>query len=323
MTPSIAALLGRWFWWPQRVRARPASTLLRSVGPRPVVRALLLREPVAGNGHPIRNGTTPRANFTGRIVVGTMPGQERVSTERSQPPFTAQAIHRFSVLVILAWVALTLIVTLGVPSLETVGREHSVSLCPKDAPSVQAMMRMGKDFKESNSDSSAMVVLEGQRPLAEDARAYYAGLVRELRDDSKHVQHVQDYWGDRLTATGAQSPDGKAVYIQLNLAGNQGTTLGDESVAAVRNIVQRTPPPPGVTVSLTGAAPLVSDMQRSGNDSLLKITAVTGVVIFAILLVVYRSITTVILLLLTVRWKRRDGPGGCRVHRSRQFGCRR
>jgi RND superfamily putative drug exporter len=25
MTPSIAALLGRWFWWPQVVRARPAS----------------------------------------------------------------------------------------------------------------------------------------------------------------------------------------------------------------------------------------------------------------------------------------------------------
>jgi putative drug exporter of the RND superfamily len=44
MTPSIAALLGRWFWWPQRVRPRPASALLRPVGPRPLVRALLLRE---------------------------------------------------------------------------------------------------------------------------------------------------------------------------------------------------------------------------------------------------------------------------------------
>ncbi len=30
MTPSIAALLGRWFWWPQRVRPRPASALLRA-----------------------------------------------------------------------------------------------------------------------------------------------------------------------------------------------------------------------------------------------------------------------------------------------------
>jgi RND superfamily putative drug exporter len=41
MTPSIAALLGRWFWWPQQVRPRPASAMLRPTGPRPLVRALL------------------------------------------------------------------------------------------------------------------------------------------------------------------------------------------------------------------------------------------------------------------------------------------
>jgi RND superfamily putative drug exporter len=44
MTPSIAALLGRWFWWPQRVRPRPASQMLRLYGPRPAVRELLQRE---------------------------------------------------------------------------------------------------------------------------------------------------------------------------------------------------------------------------------------------------------------------------------------
>jgi RND superfamily putative drug exporter len=44
MTPSIAALLGRWFWWPQRVRPRPASALLQPNGPRPLVRSPLLRQ---------------------------------------------------------------------------------------------------------------------------------------------------------------------------------------------------------------------------------------------------------------------------------------
>ena len=42
MTPTIAALLGRWFWWPQRVRPRPASQMLWPIGPRPLVRSLLL-----------------------------------------------------------------------------------------------------------------------------------------------------------------------------------------------------------------------------------------------------------------------------------------
>ena len=44
MTPSIAALLGRWFWWPQRVRPRPASALLEPLGSRALVRSTLLRE---------------------------------------------------------------------------------------------------------------------------------------------------------------------------------------------------------------------------------------------------------------------------------------
>jgi RND superfamily putative drug exporter len=44
MTPSIAALLGRWFWWPQQVRPRPASALLRPLTPRPVARASSLRQ---------------------------------------------------------------------------------------------------------------------------------------------------------------------------------------------------------------------------------------------------------------------------------------
>lgn len=44
MTPSMAALPGRWFWWPIRVRPRPASHMLRPFGPRRLVRSLLLGE---------------------------------------------------------------------------------------------------------------------------------------------------------------------------------------------------------------------------------------------------------------------------------------
>jgi RND superfamily putative drug exporter len=52
MTPSIAALLGRWFWWPQRARPRPASYMLRPFGPRRLVRSLLLGEDAAATTKP-------------------------------------------------------------------------------------------------------------------------------------------------------------------------------------------------------------------------------------------------------------------------------
>ena len=99
-----------------------------------------------------------------------------------------------------------------------------------------------------------------------------------------------------LTAAGAQSPDGKAAYVQINLAGNQGTTLGQDSVAAVRNIIAHNPPPPGMAAYVTGPSALLSDMQQAGDNSILKITAIGALIIFLVLLVVYRSVITVILL---------------------------
>jgi len=56
MTPSIAALLGRWFWWPQVVRPRPASRLLESRGSRSMVRSLLLPKGPRDGGFPVHDG---------------------------------------------------------------------------------------------------------------------------------------------------------------------------------------------------------------------------------------------------------------------------
>jgi RND superfamily putative drug exporter len=39
MTPSIAALLGRWFWWPQIVRPRPVPAKWPGVTPSPATSA--------------------------------------------------------------------------------------------------------------------------------------------------------------------------------------------------------------------------------------------------------------------------------------------
>ena len=227
----------------------------------------------------------------------------RLADEPIEPirrPLIARSIRALSPIIIVVWVALTIVVTFFVPWLETVSREHSVPMAPHDAPAVVAMQRMGSDFKEFNSDSFAMLVMEGQEKLGADARPYYDGLISALRADTLHVQHVQDLWGDRLTAAGAQSKDGKAIYVQLNLAGNTGTTLGQDSIAAVRGIVDRSSPPPDLKVYVTGPAALVSDMQQAGDHSMLKMTLIGGVIIFIVLLFVYRSLVTVIALLLTV-----------------------
>jgi putative drug exporter of the RND superfamily len=225
---------------------------------------------------------------------------EQVVNKHTTQPFVARTLHRFSRLIILAWLALAVIVTIGVPPLEQVEKEHSVSLSPTDAPSVKAMKRMGEDFKESNSDSVAIIVLEGQQRLGDDAHRYYDSLIRQLEDDPKHVQHIRNFWGDPLTAGAAESADGKEAYVQMGLTGNLGETSANESVQAVRHIVARTPPPPGVEAYVTGSAAITADLGQSGNRTLIIVTAVSMAVISIMLLLFFRSIITVILLLVMV-----------------------
>ncbi|BCO33825.1 MMPL family transporter [Mycobacterium heckeshornense] len=209
-------------------------------------------------------------------------------------------IRRLAVPILLAWVAVTVVLNLVVPQLDVVGQMRTVSMSPKDAPSMIAMKRVGQVFHEFKSDSSAMVVLEGDRPLGDAAHHYYDGLVAKFRADTKHVENVQDFWSDPLTAAGSQSPDGKAAYVQVYLAGNQGESLANESVEAIQTILKNNPPPPGIHVYATGAAPLLADQHIAGDRSLKLITSLTFLVIIVMLLFVYRSIITVLIVMAMV-----------------------
>ncbi len=215
-------------------------------------------------------------------------------------PVFARTVHKLAVPIVLLWVGLVVALSVFVPSLDEVGKEHTVSMSPNDAPSMQAMKRVGQVFNEFNTDSAIMIVLEGDKPLGDDAHHYYDQLIKKLEADKKHVQHVQDFWGDPLTAAGSQSNDGKAAYVQIYLAGNQGESLANESVRAVSDIVNSVPPPPGVKAYVTGAAALTADQSSAGEKGVKKVTMITFLVIIVMLLYVYRSIVTVILTLLMV-----------------------
>ena len=209
-------------------------------------------------------------------------------------------IRRFAAPIVLAWVALTVVLNVAVPQIETVARNHAVTMSPQDAPAMIAARDIGATFHESDSDSIAMIVLEGENELGTAARQYYDSLVRALRSDIEHVQHVHDVWGDPLTAAGVQSRDGKAAYVQINLAGDQGSTQGIASIESVRDILDHSSPPTGLRVYLTGPAALTADMNEAADKSMLVMMGVTGVVIMVMLLITYRSVSTMLLVLVMV-----------------------
>jgi putative drug exporter of the RND superfamily len=222
---------------------------------------------------------------------------EAEGSDRSR---AARVIRTLALPIILIWIAVAGVTNVLVPQLEIVGIERAVALNAPDSPSVMAMKHIGEKFGEFDSDSAAVIVLEGDQPLGQDAHTYYDGLVAKLRADTEHVQHVQDFWGDSLTAGGAQSKDGKAALVQVYLEGNQGEARSNRSVDSIRQIVADTPPPPGVKAYVTGAAPLITDNFEIGNEGTHLITAVTFLVIAVMLLIVYRSLVTMLIVLLVV-----------------------
>jgi RND superfamily putative drug exporter len=222
------------------------------------------------------------------------------SADNQARPKFMRFVRRFAVPILIAWLLLTVALNVLVPPIESVARNHAVTMSPQDAPAMIAAKHIGAQFHESNSDSIAMIVLENDKQLGEEAHRYYDGLVKELQADPTHVQHVQNVWGDPLTAAGVQSRDGKAAYVQLNLAGNQGSTLGNGSVKAVRAIVDKSAPPKGLKVYTTGPAALTTDMNEAADKSMFKMMGVTGVVIMIMLFIAYRSISTVLLVLVMV-----------------------
>src|SRR5246500_2921696 len=227
-----------------------------------------------------------------------------MSTRHTLPPeprpFIARTIRWLSVPIILGWLALAVVVNVVAPQLEVVGAAHSVAMTAKDAPSTIAMMRIGKNFQQFDSDTTAMVLLEGQDKLGDDAHRFYDTLIQKLSADTTHIEHINNFWGDPLTAAGSQSADGKAAYVQLTRRGDQGGTVPNESVAAVQRIVDSVPPPPGIKAYVTGTGPLAADRRVYGDEGAKKITMVTLAVITIMLLLVYRSIFTTLFMLFTI-----------------------
>ena len=200
----------------------------------------------------------------------------------------------------LGWIAIIVVANATVPQLEKVAETAAVQMTPDEAPSMIAVKRQGQLFEEFSSNSSVMLVLEGEQSLGEDAHHYYDAIIAKLKTDTTHVEHIQDFWGDRLTAAGAQSPDGKSAYVQIYTAGNQGEALANESVKAVQSVVDSVAAPPGVKAYVTGGAALTADQNKAGTRSMKLIEGLTFVVIITMLLLVYRSITTVLLALTMV-----------------------
>lgn len=109
-------------------------------------------------------------------------------------PFVGRMVRIFSVPIIVFWVLVAVGLGILTPSLDAVAATRSVPISPTNSDSYRAMLHIGKVFQQYDSDSTAMVVLEGKDKLGDAAHKFYDKIVAKLEADHQHVQNVQDFW---------------------------------------------------------------------------------------------------------------------------------
>lgn len=218
------------------------------------------------------------------------------ATEDSAP-WIARAIVARAGWVVLGWLALTAVLNLVVPQIEEVAARDSSAMVPEDAPSMVAVTAMGEAFGSGESESFVVVAMERTTGLRPADKQYAVRLSRELREDESNVAFVQDVRRPELLEA-LTSRDGEARYLLVGITGVTGAPASIRQVDAVRDVADEHRPD-GLEVAVTGPTATVTDVATETEESVLRITVVTVVLIGLILLVIYRSLG-VMLLILTV-----------------------
>ncbi|MFA7514473.1 MAG: MMPL family transporter, partial [Mycolicibacterium vanbaalenii] len=240
-----------------------------------------------------------QATRSGRGANGSPdPADTREYSERLAA--LARFTLRHKALVIGVWLGAAVVLALLFPQLETVVRQQSVDLIPRDAPSLQTVDRMSAAFGEEGSKTMVFVAMEDPNGLTPTARQRYGELVSRLQSEGDHVLLVQDLLADPITEAQAVSVDRKAWYLPVGVAGTLGDPTAAESVNAVRDIAAEVFTGSTTTVHVTGPPATFSDMIASAEHDLLLISIATAGVIALILLIVYRSVFTALLPLLVI-----------------------
>lgn len=233
-------------------------------------------------------------------TVALLPEDQPAPRTRNLWDAIARFVSRYAIFVIGFWVIAAGIGTLLVPQVESTARSHAQGFLPPGAPVNTAGARMGAQFHDGNGGNLNYLVLESDHPLGQPERAFYAQVLAKLRADHADLESAMDLWSDPLTAKGALSADGKAAYAMLRLTGDLGAAHANKALEAVRRIVASQPAPPGVHAYVTGPGATIADELSAIDQQMLLMTCMTVILIAILLFVVFRSVVTAAIPLMTV-----------------------
>ena len=212
----------------------------------------------------------------------------------------AAFVVRWPWVVIGLWVAIAVALPLTFPSLNEMAQKHPLAILPSDAPSSVTARKMTEAFHESGSEDLLLVVLTDDKGLGRADEAVYGKLVDALRQDTRDVVMLQDFISTPSLRSVVTSKDDKAWVLPVGVAGELGTPRSYAAFNKIGGIVNHAVAGTSLRANITGPAATVADLTVAGEQDRLPIELAIGVLVLIVLLVVYRSVITMLLPLLTI-----------------------
>ncbi|MGC2654083.1 MAG: RND family transporter, partial [Mycobacterium sp.] len=186
------------------------------------------------------------------------------------------------------------------PQLEHVVSQRSGPFIPASAPSLATLSAMGPQFGESSATAIGYLVIEDPHGISQADKHFYNQIVGILARNHADVDSVQDLIGSPATAALATSKDGKAIYAIIRFYGGMGSAEQRHGQDFVDSVLASQVAPTGGHAYLTGPAPTIGDELNTEDRTVALITGLSVVMVVALLLLVYRSTTTIIVPLASV-----------------------
>ncbi|MCV7281578.1 MMPL family transporter [Mycolicibacterium flavescens] len=212
----------------------------------------------------------------------------------------ADFVVRWPWAVIGVWLALLVALPLSFPSLGEMSQRNPLSILPADAPSTVTATKMAEAFGESSNDDLLLIALINENGLTREDEDTYRKLVDTLRDNVTDVVSVQDFVATPQLRPFLTSEDKTTWVLPVSLEGELGTPRAFDSFTRVSDTVEQAVAGSTVDVYLTGPAATVADLTVAGEQDRLPIEIAIAVLVLGVLLLVYRSLVTMLLPLVTI-----------------------
>ncbi|MCW2784963.1 MAG: mmpL10 [Marmoricola sp.] len=224
------------------------------------------------------------------------------SSTAPKPNGVIRAILRIPLLTMGLWIALGGAGMLLLPSVDHVVAQQSTGTLPANSPTLKALNVMDKAFGTGKSRTFVFVVFESKNALSTQDQADYRDLVYRLKSRPAYVSEVSDYLNDANVQKALTSKDGEATYLPVGLTADLGSSASVTQVAWVREQVKaaQAETASDAKTYVTGDPANLVDITKLATDSGKKTGYYSGILLFVILMLIYRRVSSVVVPLITI-----------------------